>query len=186
MANHAVFGIYGGRASVEHAVAELRANGFRAEDISLLWPQNVGTKELAHERSSKAPEGAAAGAASGAAVGGVLGWLMGIGALTIPGLGVFLAAGPLMALLGGVGVGATVGGLTGSLIGLGIPEYEAKRYEGMVKSGGILLSVHADDASWSRKAKTILDETGADQVSSVGESRGDYANSERPVRRPGV
>src|SRR5258706_4686024 len=132
MANTAVFGIYSTRRQVENAVDELKAAGFRSTDISVLFPENVGTKDFAHEKGSKAPEGASAGAGTGAVVGGALGWLAGIGALAIPGVGPFIAAGPIVAALAGVGLGGTVGGITGALIGLGIPEYEAKRYEGRV------------------------------------------------------
>jgi hypothetical protein len=183
MANTAVFGIYSTRAQVENAVDRLRAAGFRPTDISALFPENIGTKEFAHEKHTKAPEGAAAGATSGAVIGGTLGWLAGIGALAIPGVGPFIAAGPIVALLSGVGVGATVGGIAGALIGMGIPEYEAKRYEGLIKNGGILLSVHSDDHEWTRRAKEILEQTGADDISSAGEAKGDYANTERPGRR---
>lgn len=184
MANTAVFGMYSTRPQVEMAVDQLRAAGFRPTDISVLFPENVGTKEFAHEKNTKAPEGAAAGATSGAVLGGALGWLAGIGALAIPGLGPFIAAGPIMALLGGVGVGATVGGIAGALVGLGIPEYEAKRYEGMIKGGGILLSVHSDDHEWTKRARVILEHTGADSIAAVTEAKGDYANAERPSPRP--
>jgi hypothetical protein len=183
MANTAVFGIYETQAQVERAIDELRREGFRAADISLLLPQNVGTKDLAHVKTTKAPEGTATGAASGAAIGGVLGWLVGIGALAIPGLGPLIAAGPVVAALSGVGAGAAVGGLTGALVGLGIPEYEAKRYEGLVRGGSILLSVHADDGSWARKAKQILQQTGGQSVASTGERAGDYMNTDRPQPR---
>lgn len=185
MANTAVFGMYASRDQVELAVDRLRTAGFRATDISVLLPENVGTKDLAHEKHSKAPEGAAAGAASGAVLGGALGWLVGIGALAIPGLGPFVAAGPIIAMLSGVGAGATVGGLTGALVGAGIPEYEAKRYEGLIKGGGILLSVHSDDHEWTKKAKAILENTGAEHISSTGEAKGDYANTQRPSPRVG-
>ena len=186
MANTAVFGIYARREQVEAAVDQLRAAGFRATDISVLLPENLGTKELAHEKHSKAPEGTAAGATSGAVRGGTLGWLVGIGALAIPGLGPFLAAGPIVAMLAGAGAGAAVGGVTGALIGLGIPEYEAKRYEGLIKGGGILLSVHSDDHQWTKRAKEILERTGADNIAATGEAKGDYANTERPGARPGA
>jgi hypothetical protein len=187
MANIAVFGIYANRPAVEGAVSTFRRAGFRSEDISVLLPSNTGTKELAHELHTKVPEGAAAGVASGAVLGGALGWLVGVGALVIPGLGPFLAAGPLMAALGGVGVGAAVGGVTGALIGLGIPEYEAKRYEGLIRSGNILMSVHADDTDWVKRAKELFEETGATDVRSASEAEGDFANSERPRRRaPGT
>src|SRR5437016_5138980 len=136
--NTAVFGIYLSYETVERAVDALRVAGFRNTDISVLFPENVGTKDFAHEKGTKAPEGATAGAGTGAVVGGTLGWLTGIGALAIPGLGPFIAAGPIMAALTGVGVGGAVGGITGALIGLGIPEYEATRYQGRVTKGGIL------------------------------------------------
>src|SRR5437773_8597279 len=142
MANTAVFGIYPDRLSTENAVAALREAGFRATDVSVLFPENAGTKDLAHEKNTKAPEGVATGATSGAVIGGTLGWLAGIGALAIPGIGPFIAAGPIMAALAGAGVGGTVGGIAGALIGLGLPEYEAKRYAGRIEKGGILLSVH--------------------------------------------
>jgi hypothetical protein len=183
MANTAVFGIYPSRASVENAVVALRDAGFRETDISLLLPENVGTKDLAHEKGTKAPEGATTGAGTGALVGGALGWLTGIGALAIPGLGPFIAAGPIMAALAGVGIGGAVGGITGALVGMGIPEYEAKRYEGRVNKGGILLSVHSDDSEWTKRAKAILEQTGAEDISSTGETKGDVQNTERPMAR---
>src|SRR5215207_6270877 len=159
--NTAVYGIYRDRAHVEDAVDALIDNGFRSEDISVLMPENVGTKDFAAEKNTKAPEGATAGAGTGAVVGGTLGLLAGIGALAIPGLGPFIAAGPIMGALAGAAVGAAVGGVTGALVGMGIPEYEAKRYEGQVKDGGILLSVHCDNSEWVDRAKRILKQTGA-------------------------
>jgi Alternative complex III, ActD subunit len=168
--NTAVFGIYPNRASVDAAVDTLKAAEFRNTDISVLFPESSGTREFAHEKNTKAPEGATTGAGTGAVLGGGVGWLAGIGALAIPGLGPFIAAGPIMAALAGAGVGGAIGGLTGALIGMGIPEYEAKRYEGRVKDGGILLSVHSDDSKWTKKAKEILDRTGAQDVSSAGEA----------------
>jgi hypothetical protein len=116
-------------------------------------------------------------------IGGVLGWLAGISAIAIPGIGPFIAAGPILAALAGIGAGGVVGGITGSLIGFGIPEYEAKRYEGRIKKGGILVSVHCDDSNWIHKAKTILQETGAEDVSSTGEARADFAKSDKPLPR---
>jgi hypothetical protein len=183
MANTAVFGIYPTYASVENGVDALKIAGFRNTDISVLFPGNVGTKDFAHEKNTKAPEGAAAGAGTGALVGGALGWLAGIGALAIPGLGPFIAAGPIIAALAGVGVGGTIGGLTGALIGMGIPEYEAKRYEGRIKDGGILLSVHSDDPNWTKKAEEILKNTGAQDIASTGEASADYAVSDKPMPR---
>ena len=116
-------------------------------------------------------------------LGGGLGWLVGIGALAIPGVGPFIAAGPIMAALAGAAVGAAAGGLTGALIGLGIPEYEAKRYEGRIKGGGILLSVHTDDSDWTKRAKDILEQTGAQDISSTSEARADFAKSDKPMPR---
>jgi len=181
--NTAVFGIYPTYPTVERAVEEFRAGGFRNTDISVLFPENVGTKDFAHSKGTKAPEGATTGASTGAVVGGTLGWLAGVGALAIPGLGPFIAAGPIMAALAGVGVGGAVGGVTGALIGMGIPEYEAKRYEGRVKRGGILLSVHADNSHWTHKAKDILERTGAEDIASTGETKGDVQNADAPMPR---
>ena len=177
--NTAVFGIYSQYANLENGVDALKSAGFRSTDISVLFPENVGTKDFAHEKGTKAPEGATAGAGTGAVIGGGLGWLAGIGALAIPGLGPFIAAGPIVAALAGLGVGGAVGGFTGALIGLGIPEYEAKRYEGRVKDGGILLSVHSDDSEWTKKAKEILERTGAQDVSSTGEAASEKGTKTR-------
>ena len=171
--NTSVFGIYTDTANAERAVQALKDAGFSNNDISALFPDKKGTREFAHAKNTKAPEGATAGAGTGAVLGGGLGWLAGIGALAIPGLGPFIAAGPIMAALAGAGVGGAVGGLTGALIGMGIPEYEAKRYEGRVKEGGILLSVHSDTSEEIKKAKEILERTGAEDISSSRESRGD-------------
>lgn len=181
--NTAVFGIYPTYASVEAGVESLQSAGFRNEDISVLMPENVGSKEFAHEKGTKAPEGAATGAGTGAVVGGVLGVLAGIGLLAVPGLGPFIAAGPIMAGLAGLGVGGAVGGIAGALIGLGIPEYEAKRYEGRVKEGGILLSVHCDSSEWTKRAKEVLERTGAQDIASTGEASADYAKSDKPLPR---
>jgi hypothetical protein len=181
--NTAVFGIYRDRASVEEGVDALRAQGFRNTDISVLFPGNEGTKDFAHEKNTKAPEGTTTGVAAGAVIGGGLGWLAGIGALAIPGLGPFIAAGPIMAALAGVGAGSVVGGIAGALVGMGIPEYEAKRYEGRVKDGGILLSVHSDSSDWTKKAKRVLEHTGAQDISSTGEASADYATSDKPLPR---
>ena len=181
--NTAVFGINPAYASVEGGVDALQAAGFRHTDISVLFPENEGTKDFAHKKETKAPEGATTGATTGAIVGGGLGWLAGIGALAIPGLGPFIAAGPIMAALAGVGVGGAVGGITGALIGMGIPEYEAKRYEGRIKEGGILLSVHSDSSEWTKKAKDILERTGAQDIASTGEASADFSKSDRPMQR---
>jgi hypothetical protein len=181
--NTAAFGIFTDRTQVENAVDALKMAGYRNTDISVLFPQNQGTKDFAHEKHTKAPEGATTGAGTGAAFGGVLGWLVGIGALAIPGAGPFIAAGPIMAALAGAGVGGTVGGIVGALVGLGVPEYEAKRYEGRIKGGGILLSVHCDNSEWTGKAKDILEEAGAEDVSSTGEASADFSKTDKPMPR---
>jgi hypothetical protein len=183
--NTAVLGIYRDRSHVETGVDALLESGFRSADISVLLPENVGTKDFAHKKNTKAPEGAAAGAGTGAVLGGTLGLLVGIGALAIPGLGPFIAAGPLMAALAGAGGGGAVGGIIGALVGMGIPEYEAKRYEGMVKGGKALLSVHCDNSDWVKRAKDILERTGAQDISSTGEASADYAKSDVPKVRYG-
>src|SRR5919112_6465972 len=169
--NTAAFGIYPNETALENGISALQQAGYRNEDISVLFPENEGTKDFAHRKGTKAPEGAASGAGTGAVAGGVLGWLAGIGAIAIPGVGPFIAAGPIMAALAGAGVGGLTGGLVGTLVGIGIPEYEAKRYEGRIKSGGILLSVHCDNVEWIGKAKELLRESGAEDISSVGEDR---------------
>ncbi len=181
--NTAVYGIFRDTVALGGGLEALRAAGFRGTDISVLMPENVGTKDFVHKKETKAPEGATTGVASGAVIGGALGWLAGIGALAIPGLGPFIAAGPIMGLLAGVGAGGAVGGIAGALIGMGIPEYEAKRYEGRVKSGGILLSVHCDSSDWVKRAKTILEQTGAEEIGTAGEAAADYAMSDRPASR---
>jgi hypothetical protein len=180
--NTAVFGIYPDRLSVEQAVDALKSAGFSNNDVSALFPETDGTREFAHEKNTKAPEGATTGAGAGALLGGGLGWLVGIGALAIPGVGPLIAAGPIVAALAGVGVGGAVGGLTGALIGMGIPEYEAKRYEGRVKDGGILLSVHSDSSDETKRAKDILERTGAQDISSTGEAHGDKTATTRVER----
>jgi len=184
--NIAVFGIFPDQLTAEDAIDSLKDAGFRSTDISILFPDNQGTKDFAHEKHTKAPEGAVTGGSSGMVIGGALGWLAGIGALAIPGIGPFIAAGPLMGMLGGIGVGGAIGGLAGALIGLGIPEYEAKRYEGRIKRGGILLSVHCDNSDWAHRAKGILNQTGAEDVASTGEAKADYAMSDKPMRRGGA
>jgi hypothetical protein len=183
--NTAVYGIYQDVIQVESAVDSLRDQGFRNTDISVLLPENEGTKDFAHKKSTKAPEGAAAGAGSGAVVGGALGWLAGIGALAIPGVGPFIAAGPIVGLLAGVGVGGTLGGLVGAMVGMGMPEYEAKRYAGRIKEGGILLSVHCDNSDWVKRAKELLKQTGAEDIASAGEGSADFAKTDKPMQRAG-
>jgi hypothetical protein len=183
--NTAVFGIFRDRAHAEQAVDALINAGYRSEDISVLLPENVGTKDFAAEKHTKAPEGTATGATTGAVIGGTLGLLAGIGALAIPGLGPFIAAGPIMGALAGLGGGGVVGGVIGALVGMGMPEYEAKRYEGMIREGKILLSVHCDNSDWVKRAKDVLEQVGAQDISSTGESGADYAESDKPKVRTG-
>ena len=181
--NIAVFGIYRSRQGVEEGVLALKKADFRNTDISVLFSENVGTKDFAHEKHTKVPEGSTAGAGTGAVIGGVLGWLTGIGTLAVPGVGPFIAAGPIVSLLAGVGAGGVVGGIAGALVGMGIPEYEAKRYEGRIREGGILLSVHCDNADWKKRAVEILKETGATEIGTEGEARADFAAGEKPRPR---
>ena len=183
--NTAVFGIYRDRMHVEEGVDALIDNGFRSEDISVLLPENQGTKDFAAEKNTKAPEGTATGAVTGGVVGGTLGLLAGIGALAIPGLGPFIAAGPIMGALAGIGTGGVVGGVIGALVGMGIPEYEAKRYEGMIREGKVLLSVHCDNSDWVKRAKDVMEQSGAQNISSAGEKKADYAASDKPRTRSG-
>ena len=165
----AVFGIYPSVEQAERAVDALVLAGFSNSDVSVLLPDNESTKDFAHEKHTKAPEGTTTGVAAGGTIGGTLGLLAGIGALAIPGVGPFIAAGPIMGALAGVGVGGAVGGLVGALIGMGLPEYEAKRYEGRIKAGGVLLSVHCDTSDEITRAKDVLKQTRAEDVSSAGE-----------------
>ena len=181
--NKVVYGIYPNELGAENAVDELKDSGFRNTDISVLFADNRGTKDFAHQKETKAPEGATTGGVAGMAIGGALGWLAGIGALAIPGIGPFIAAGPIMGLLGGMGAGGAIGGIAGALIGMGIPEYEAKRFEGRIREGGVLLSVHCDNDDWVKRAKELLERTGAKDISSAGEAAADYAKTDRPLPR---
>jgi hypothetical protein len=166
----AVYGIYASEIQAEQAVDSLMRAGFPSGDISVLLPDTKSTKDFAHQKDTKAPEGTATGATAGGIIGGTLGVLAGIGALAIPGLGPFIAAGPIMGGLAGLGVGGAVGGFVGALVGMGIPEYEAKRYEGRLKKGGVLLSVHCDTSEEISRAKDLLKNTGAEDISSASES----------------
>jgi len=170
MSKKAVFCIAKGEAQAERIAQELKAAGFRGDDISVLFPDQSGTRDFAHEQNTKAPEGAAAGVSTGGLLGGGLGWLVGIGSLAIPGVGPFIAAGPIMAALAGAAVGAAAGGLTGALVGMGIPEYEAKQYDGKIRAGNVLISVHADDSDEVSRAKDIFEREGAKDISSTGEA----------------
>ena len=165
-----VFGLVDNNIQAERIVDELRTAGFSNNDISVLFPDKSASRDFAHEQHTKAPEGAATGAATGGALGGVLGWLVGIGSLAIPGVGPFIAAGPIMAALSGAAAGAALGGLTGALIGLGIPEYEAKRYEGKVKEGNLLISVHTEDSTERARARRIFEQEGAEDIADTAEA----------------
>jgi len=170
MANKAVFCIVKSENQASAIVDDLKRAGFSNNDISALFPDKQGTRDFAHEQGTKAPEGAAAGAGAGGLLGGTLGWLAGIGALAIPGVGPLIAAGPIMGMLGGAAVGAATGGLTGALVGYGIPELEAKQYEGKIRSGNILLSVHTDDGQQVTRVKEIFKRHNADDIAYTGES----------------
>ncbi len=166
----AVFCIVPGYAQTLAIIDALKEAGFSNDDISVLMPDKTGTRDFAHEHRTKAPEGAAVGAGTGGVLGGALGWLVGIGSLAIPGMGPFIAAGPLMAALSGAAVGAAVGGLTGTLVGMGMPEFEAKRYEGKIRGGNVLISVHSGNADDARRAKEILEKAGAEDIATSGEA----------------
>ena len=148
-----------------------------------LFPDKAGTRDFAHKKSTKAPEGAATGAGTGLVLGGALGWIVGIGALAIPGAGPFIAAGPIMAALSGAGVGAAVGGIAGALVGMGIPEYEAKRYEGKINEGNILISVHTEDSDQADHARDILEHGGAEDISPATEAAVSDAKSASDAAR---
>jgi len=167
---NAVYGIAKTVEQAERIIAELQAAGFSADHLSVLLPDKSGTRDFAHEKGTKAPEGATAGASAGGALGGALGLLAGIGTLALPGLGPLIAAGPILAALSGAAVGATVGGITGALIGMGVPEYEAKQYEGKLRDGNILISVHTDQSSHRQLATKILENAHAEDVGSAGEA----------------
>jgi hypothetical protein len=170
MSKKSVFCIATSRSQAEQIVDRLKIARFSNNDISVLFPDKGTTRDFAHEKNTKAPEGAVTGAGTGGVVGGVLGWIAGIGALAIPGVGTFIAAGPIIAALSGAAVGATVGGIAGGLIGLGIPEIEAKRYEGKIKEGNTLISVHTENSEEIAKAKEIFTSAGAQDICSTGEA----------------
>ena len=167
---HAVYGIVQTREQAETVVSGLRNTGFTGDDISVLFPDKGGTKDFAHEKNTKAPEGAATGGVAGMGIGAALGWLAGIGSLAIPGVGPFIAAGPIMGALSGAAVGGATGGVVGALIGLGIPEFEAKLYDGKVRGGNVLVSVHAEDGERQKHARKVLENAGATDISSSTEA----------------
>jgi outer membrane lipoprotein SlyB len=176
-----VYGLAASDTQANSAVKALESAGFRIDDISVLFPDKSSSRDFAIEKHTRAPEGAAAGGATGGIVGGALGWIVGIGALAIPGVGPFIAAGPILAALSGAAIGAAVGGLTGTLIGLGLSEYEAKRYEGKIREGGILISVHADNHDWVGRAKKVFTEKGITDIGASGEAASEQVSS---VGRP--
>lgn len=184
MAKRAVFGIVKSYGEAEFVVQELKRGGFAESDISALFPDKAGTRDFAHEKHTKAPEGAVAGAGTGGVAGGTLGLLAGIGALAIPGFGPLIAAGPLLAALSGAAVGAAVGGITGALIGMGIPELEAKQYEGKIKDGNILISVHTEDGKQVDRAKDIFKRLQVSDISSTGEAKAPRPSSPERDTRP--
>ena len=174
-----VFCIASGTDHAENIVRSLKTAGFADDDISVLFPDKRTTRDFGHEHHTKAPEGAAIGAGTGGVVGGTIGLLAGIGALAIPGLGPFIAAGPIMATLGGAAVGGTVGGLTGALIGMGVPEYEAKRYEGKLRGGNVLISAHCENGDEAKAARRVFDEAGAQDIHASGEASADVKVNEK-------
>lgn len=181
--NTVVTGIYPTHASLEVGVQALKDAGFRHEDISVLYAENLGDKGSAHVKGEAAPEGAATGASAGAVVGGVLGWLAGIGSLATPGMGPFIAAGPIIAALAGAGAAGIVGGVAGALAGLGVPKYVANGYQERLKEGGTLLSVQSDSLYGAMRAKEILESTGAQDISSTGEAGAEFDKSDHPLQR---
>ena len=171
MANKSVFCLARDESQACQIIENLKATGFSNNDISVLLPDTNSTREFAYTKGTKAPEGAATGVSTGGVVGGILGWLVGIGALAIPGLGPFVAAGPLMAALSGAAVGGVAGGLIGTLVGMGIPEYEAKRYESRLREGRLLLAVHSENSDQTKSAKQIFEQAGAEDIATSGEER---------------
>jgi uncharacterized protein YcfJ len=176
----AVMCIVQSRSQAEPIVQQLPSAGFSNNDISVLFPNKEGTKDFAHEHNTKAPEGAVAGASTGGVLGGTFGLLVGVGALAIPGLGPFIAAGPLLAALSGAAAGATVGGITGALVGMGIPEIEAKRYEGKIKGGNLLISVHTETAEQRTRVEQIFKAAKADDICSTTEASVPKARDSHP------
>ncbi len=171
MSKSSVFCIAKSHSAAEQIVERLQDSGFAASEISVLLPDTEGKHDIGHVKATKAPEGATTGAAAGGATGGVLGLLAGIGALAIPGIGPFIAAGPIMAALSGAAIGATTGGIVGGLIGMGIPEIEAKRYEEKLKSGNFLIAVHTHDGDETDRAKDIFTNAGAEDITSSSMSK---------------
>jgi len=181
--NTSVMGIYPDRTTVSDAINVLRKTGYRAADISVLASDNQGSKDFAHEKHTKALEGAAICAAAGAVVGAALAWLVSAQIVPVTVLGPLVTAGPVLAALAGAGAGGALGWIVGALAGLPLTEYVAKRYAGRIRSGGILLSVHCDSPEWSDRAKKTLKDTGARNISSASETSADYGTTDRPTER---
>jgi hypothetical protein len=181
--NTAVFGIYPNRVAAEEALSHLHSAGFRNTDTSALFPENQGTKDLAVLKNTKAPEGFVIGAIVGVIIGGAVGWLVGSGVWYVPELAPLASAGAVVATLAGLGALGVVGAIIGALIGTASPEYEAKRYGGRIRNGGVLLSVHCDSHDWVKRAKDVLEHTGAQDIAAEGEKSGDFANNDKPLPR---
>jgi len=182
--NRSAFGIYPDTTTVNDAIEALKATGFRQTDISILYSDNVGSKDFGHERNTKAPEGSVLGGALGGLLGGVFGWLAGSGMLGIhDALNILIAAGPAVSAVAGVGAGTWIGALIGGILGAAMPEYEARRYEGRIRKGGILLSVHCDNRDWEKSAVQALKRSGAVDIGTESEARADFARSEKPLPR---
>jgi hypothetical protein len=182
--NIAAFGLYRDQVTALEAVDALKHTGFRSTDMSILIPDNLGSKDFGHEKHTKAPEAAAAGALSGVLIGGFLGWVAGIGALGSPSwLGPFSGVEPVVTMSSGIGICSVFGLLVGALIGFAIPEYEARRYEGRNRNGGILVSVHCDNLDWTKRAKDVLRHSGAEGVAARAEAKSDFGASQKPVQR---
>jgi hypothetical protein len=181
----AVFCILRTEVQASRVVGALKGSGFSNNDISVVMADKSGARDFAIENQTKTPEGAAVGASTGAAIGGVLGWLTGTGAFAIPGLGPFIAAGPILAALSGVAVGGTLGGIAGALVGMGIPEFEARRYEGKVNSGNMLLSVHTEDAEEVARAQQIFETEGAEDIQTSNEAALETSTHYQPARVTG-
>ena len=179
-----VFCIVGSEHQAQDILTRLKGRGFLGSEVSVLFPDKSGTRDFAHEQNTKAPEGAVTGVGTGGAVGGVLGLLAGIGALAIPGIGPLIAAGPILAALSGAAVGAAVGGLAGALIGMGIPEIEARRYEGKIRDGNILISVHAEDGDEVRAAKDVFEAAGATDIATAREKAAPTSGAGRDAEGP--
>jgi hypothetical protein len=181
--NTSVIGIYPDRTTVSDAINVLHKAGYRATDISVLSSDNQGSKDFAHEKRTKALEGAATGAPVGAVVGAALAWLVSSQTVPVMGPGPLIAAGPVIATLAGAAAGGALGWIAGLLAGLRLPEYVARRYAGRIRRGGILLSVHCDSQEWCDRAKQTLRDTGARNISSAAEAAADYGTTDKPTER---